>query len=315
MGKQYNKIYLQLLLFFLAFLFALPDGPSAEGADKTIGVVMTGDLPYYQKIHEAFMEGMVARGFGPGRIEVFLQTPTPGALSWTNAARKFVAYDVDMIVCYGMPATIAVLKEKSGIPVVFAGVYYPHTLDLDTGNATGISSNVPEAMIIERMKKISDFYELGVIYNQSEKDTTLQVNNITGLESKYLFHTKIFDIRNDRDVKKIIDVQALLITPGAAAMAHLDAILALARRKKLLTAATIEGAEEQGVILTVEANPEEQGETASKMAARILRGTEAAKIPVALPKKVDIVINLKEATRLGMKIPFRLLTSSTKLIQ
>ncbi len=315
MGKQCNKKYLTILSVLFVLLFALPDRPLAEGADNTIGVIMTGDLLYYQKIHEAFMEGMAARGFGPEKIEVFLQTPTPGALSWTNAARKYVAYDVDMIVCYGMPATIAVLKEKSGIPVVFAGVYYPHTLDLDTGNATGISSNVPEAMIIDRMKQISNFYELGVIYNQSEKDTTLQVNNITGLESKFLFHTTTFDIQGKRDVDKIANIEALLLTPGAAAMTHLKAILAVAHRQKLLTAATIGGTEEAGVILTVEADPEEQGKTAAAMAVKVLQGIEAEKIPVALPKKVNIIINLKEATKLGMKIPFRLLTSSTKLIQ
>jgi putative ABC transport system substrate-binding protein len=300
-----------LLIVLLFWCFALP----AQAADKTIGVIMTGDLTYYRKIHEAFMEEMAAQGLDADKVQVFLQIPTPGALSWTNAARKFIAYDVDMIVCYGMPATMAVLKERSGIPVIFAGVYYPHTLALDEGNATGISSNVPVATIIKHLKSISDFTQLGVIYNASEKDTLLEVNNINSLESKFLFHTVTFDIREEKDTAKIVNVDALLFTTGSAGMSHVNSVIRVARNAKIPTAAALGGEEDKGIILTIDADPREQGVTAAKMVAQVFKGKKPADIPVTLPRKVDIVVNLKEATRLGFKVPFSLLTAATRVIK
>ena len=73
----------------------------AYAAEKTIGVIMTGDIPYYKAIHKAFLAGLSEHGFGPGKVNVVLQTPAPEAMSWTNAARKLIAIDADVIVAYG----------------------------------------------------------------------------------------------------------------------------------------------------------------------------------------------------------------------
>jgi len=290
-------------------------GLPAFAAEKTVGVVMTGGIPYYKELHKAFTEGMAAEGFGPARAEVVLQTPTPETMSWVNAARKLVALGSDVIVSYGAPATLAVMNETSDIPIVFAGVYDPQALGITGKNTTGISSKVPVATLIKNFKSISNFSTLGVIYSDTEKDTLLQANEVKQIEGNFGFTSSKINFKKTEDVSKIKSVEALFLTTGCAAMHCVNNIIGVARKSKIPTATTIGGGDNSGIILTLAANPYEQGKEAAAMVAKILKGAKPSSLPVDQPKKIDMIINLREATDMGLKIPFGLLSGATKVIK
>lgn len=297
----------------LAFIFIVFLSASAQAADKTIGVVMTGGIPYYKEIHKAFTEGLHAEGVSG--FEIILQTPNPEPMSWLNACRKLVAVGADVIVAYGGPAAIAAFTEASDIPLVFAGVYDPGALGLAGKNATGISSKVPVASIVKHLKSISVFSTLGVVYNDSEKDTVVQANEVKQLEGGLGFKSTRFNVRKIDDASKIANVDALFLTTSCAAMHCVNNITGIARKAKIPTATSISGGELSGIILTIAANPQEQGREAAELAAKILKGAKPASLPQQMPKKIDLIINLKEATDMGLKVPFDLLTSATKVIK
>jgi putative ABC transport system substrate-binding protein len=287
----------------------------ASAAEKTIGVIMTGNIPYYREIHKAFTEGLAAEGVGHGAVEIIQQTPNPEPMSWTNAARKLVAVGADIIVSYGAPATLSVLNETSDIPVVFAGVYDPQGIGVTGKNGTGVSSKVPVASLLKNFKSISNFSNLGIVYSESEKDTVIQANEAKQLEAGMNFKSVKFNIKRSDDTAKIANVDALFLTTGCAAQHCVSNILGLARKAKLPTATTIGGGEASGIILTIAANPQEQGREAAKIVAKMVKGAKVASIPLQLPKKIDMIINLKEANELGLKIPFDLLTAATRVIK
>ena len=305
---RYSNI-LFLILFFLLFSFPV------SAAEKTIGVLMTGSIPYYKEIQKTFAETLPAEGLGRGDVTVVLQSPNPEPMSWTNAARKLVAVGSDVIVCYGAPATLAVLHETSDIPVIFAGVYDPQSVGIAGKNVTGISSKVPVASVVKNLKTISNFSSLGVVYSDTEKDTILQANDVKQLEGSLGFRSVRFNIKRLSDISRISNVDALFLTTSCAAMHCVNNILGLARKGKIPTATTIGGGENSGVILTISANPQEQGREAARLVARVVKGAKPSSLPVEQPKKIDLIINLKEATEMGLKIPFDLLTSATKVIK
>ena len=135
------------------------------------------------------------------------------------------------------------------------------------------------------------------------------------LEGVYGFQSIKFNIKKPADTAKISHVDGLFLTTSCAAMVCINNIMGIARRDKLPTASTIEGEETRGVILTLAANPYEQGREAARLTQRIIKGAEPSSIPTESPKKIDMIVNLKEAASMGLKIPFDLLTSATKVIK
>jgi putative ABC transport system substrate-binding protein len=125
----------------------------------------------------------------------------------------------------------------------------------------------------------------------------------------------MLDIQGKGDVAKISDIDALIFTTSASAMSNIKDIIAAARNSKIPTAAAIGGGESSGVILTIAADPKEQGTTLAKMVGQAIQGTKPSALPFVQPKKVNMVINLKEATGMGFKVSFDLLSSATKIIK
>jgi putative ABC transport system substrate-binding protein len=303
------------LAAFALLLFSMLMLGQAFAAEKMVGVLMTGNAPYYRDVHKAFTQTLASEGFAPGRVTVVMQSPTPEPMSWRNAARKLIAIGSDIIVSYGAPATLTALGETSDIPVIFAAVFDPAGVGISARNATGISSKVPVSSLVRDLKSISNFSTLGVIYNEAEKDTVVQANEIRQLERTYGFRSVKFNIRRTEDTAKIAKVDALFLTTSCSAMYCVNNIVSIARRGRMATASTIGGGENSGLILTMEANPAEQGAEAAKLVASVLRGAKPSSLPVVQPKKVDLVLNLREATSLGLKIPFDLLTAATTVIK
>ncbi len=174
---------------------------------------------------------------------------------------------------------------------------------------------VPVASLIKNLKNISHFSKLGVVFNDSEKDTVLQANEVKQLEGGFGFRSTRFNIKKAADAAKIANVDALFLTTGCAAMHCVNNIIGLARKAKIPTASSIGGGEGSGVILTIAADPHEQGREAAKLVVKVIKGARPGSIPVEQPKKVDVIINLKEATEIGLKVPFDLLSSATKVIK
>jgi hypothetical protein len=48
-------------------------GIPAFAAEKTVGVIMTGGIPYYKELHKAFSSSLAAEGFGSGSANIVVQ--------------------------------------------------------------------------------------------------------------------------------------------------------------------------------------------------------------------------------------------------
>lgn len=313
MNKKRPARYLSICLTVVMFV-AMLSVPSF-GEMKTVGVVMTGNISYFRDIHQAFTDELAAAGYPSGTVKIIKQTPGPDQMSWVNAVQKLATLEADVIVSYGAPATLVAVSEASQIPVVYAGVYDPAGLGLTGKNATGVSSKVPVSGVLKNLKSIAPFSKLGVVYNDAEKDTVLQVNDVKQLEGGLGFTSVRINYKKPDDSAKITGVDALLLTTACTSMHCVNSITDSARKKKIPISATISGGEESGVILSIFPNAAEQGREAAKKTALVLKGTKASSIPFEQPKKIDMIINLKEATGMGLKVPFDLLSTATKVIK
>ena len=207
------------------------------------------------------------------------------------------------------------MNETSDMPIVFAGVYDPQSVGITGKNTTGASSKVSVATLIKNLKSIAKFSTLGVVYSDAEKDTVLQANEVKQIEGNFGFSSSKINFKRTEDVAKIKNVEALFLTTGCAAMHCVNNIIGTARKAKIPTATTIGGGENNGIMLTIAANPAEQGREAAERVAKILKGASPSSLPVEQPKKIDMIINIREANDMGLKIPFDLLSAATKVIK
>jgi putative ABC transport system substrate-binding protein len=307
MKRQIICIY--RIIFFLLFSITALE---VQAVGETIGVIMAEYTPYYRAIHESFVRGLKSEDM---EAEIILQTPYPEEMAWINAARKVVAIDTDFIVTYGTPVVKAVLSETSEKPVVFAGVYDVGSLSTRGKKVTGITSKVSIAGLLKNLKGITNFSTLGIVYSSTNKETLDEANEAERLGEKFSFKSVKFNVIRQEDVSKIKGVDAIFITTSCKAMIWLDDIVKIARKQKIPTATLLGGGEERGIILTLYADPKEQGKEAANILARIIKGESPASIPIRSPKKIHLVINLKEATALDLKVPFDILTSATRIIK
>lgn len=307
MKKQIILISTIIIVLLLSFSVL-----KAQAAEKTIGVIMSSDIPYYRAIHKAFTGELNSKGI---REEIVLQTPAPETMALANAARKFVAIGANVIVTYGAPATQAVFSETSNIPIVFAGVYGREVLGGKREKVTGVTSKVSIAGLLKNLKEINNFSTLGVIYNNSEKETVMEVTEVERLEGQFSFKSVKFNVKGHGNISNIKGVDAILLTTSCVAMTFVDDIISVARKQKIPTATLISGGEERGIVLTLSADPVEQGKEAADIVERILKGESPSTIPVGGPKKIQMIVNLKEATALGLKVPFDILSTATRVIK
>jgi putative ABC transport system substrate-binding protein len=303
-----------ILLAVLIFCAATP----VLAADKTVGVIMSGNVGYYQDIHKAFVGALMKEGFDYRKVDTLLQMPSPDPMSWTNAARKLTVADVNVLVTYGAPAALAAIRETKSIPIVYAGVYDPAAIGVAARNMSGISAKVPMTSLLKYLKKLIPFAKLAIVYNELEPDSVRQAEELVQLESQYGFQTVKISVKKSEDARKLVfagKADAVLISVSSVINESIDTIIKAAHNAKIPTVSQTGGTAEHGVILSLAPSATEQGEVAGRIAVRILRGESPASIPAEVPKLVEMVLNLKEAGVLGIKVPFDLITDATKVIK
>lgn len=308
---QNSKLKAAFFTLLLLFLFIC----NAVAAEKVIGVIMTGDTSYYSDVHDAFMARLGKKGYAE-KVEVFVQKPYPDPISLSNAARKFIAIDVDVIVTYGAPATEAVLREKTEIPTVYTCVYEPCNYN-GLKNVTGTCSRTNISSLLRYLKAITTISTLGVIYNSDEADSLQQGLELNRFSSQFGFKIEGINLKKPKELKQMLSAKkmdALFITNSTTSGRAFSSILSFSMENRIPTATFFSG-KNQYATITLSPASKEQGEKAAEKVISIFEGIPPDKIKVDASSETELVFNLKEAKSMGLRIPMELVTEATKLIQ
>lgn len=294
--------------------------------DQFVAVVITGNLPRYKEAHEAFVKILRTGGMGEDKVKVFVQTPNPDAMSWANSLRKAVGVGADLIITYGAPVTLVAQKEVRGVPLLFADVYDPVALGIVkdlavTGSdISGVSGNTPLDTLVKTMGQIRPTKKIGVLYSTSEQGSVLQFRKIEELGGKFGYSVAKGDVKSAADIQKTIEsmgssVDCLYISESVVISQNLSEIIATAGQKGIPVISQIPGLGELGALVTLETDPVEQGQLLGVHAIQVLNGQKVFTLPVRSPKRISLVINLKAAEKLNIKVPFDALSSATRVIK
>lgn len=312
MSRVRTAVVLSLIIV-ISFFFS---ASRVLAADKTIGVIMTGDIFYYKDVHNAFLSKINKEGLAD-KVEIIVQRPYPDPISLSNAARKLIALEVDVIVAYGTPATLAVLAEKTKIPIVYVGVYEPLTSKIRGKNVTGISSRVSLSSLLRYLRQITPIATLGVVYSTNEEDSTYQMRELIKAGEQYGFRVEKINLTRFQDAKAMLSGKrpdAVFITGSSIANMASASIMDFCRELRIPSVSLLPDKGNHATV-TLYPSPKEQGERGAEKAIKVLRNTPVETIRADASSDTELVFNLREAKDIGLKIPINLVTEATKLVQ
>jgi putative ABC transport system substrate-binding protein len=289
----------------------------SRAAGKVIAAMMTSDQPRYHEAHQAFINSLNARGYAVATKNVLLQTPNPDLLSWSNAVRKFNAHKPDLIVAYGAPAAMVAVKESNGIPVVSVDIY---AAEQPLKGMCGASSRVPVVTLVKALQDIRPFKRLGVICNSREIGSQRQSEDIKKVALQLGMEVTESNAATESSFDKGLSAllnrsDVIIVTESSLAGRNFKRIVAGAKARNIPLASLIPESADQGALVSLEINPQEQGHLAAEIAVRVLEGASPEHLSLLKPRRVDLVVNMKSAAELGVTIPFSVMSRATRIIK
>jgi putative tryptophan/tyrosine transport system substrate-binding protein len=313
-----NTVALAIVMTFCAV--------PAIAAGKLVAVVLTSDIMRYRDAHRAFVKTLAANGYDQGNTDIIVQSPNPDPISWANSIRKVIAIDADIIITYGAPVTLAAMRETEDIPIVFADVYGPvetgvtKNMTVTGRNMTGVSSKVPMITLLRAASEIKPIRNMGVIYNSREIGSVIQLKEVKLAAAKLGFTVFAINVTSSAGLDVSLSpllakVDFLYVSECAAGCKGFEKIVHRANESNIPVISQMPEAADRGALISLEISPAEQGQLAGESAVKVLNGKKISQIPIATPKKTDMIVNLRSAKALNLHVPFQVLSIATRIMK
>ncbi len=233
----------------------------------------------------------------------------------------------DLIITLGTDATRKIKKEINFIPVVFSMVLNPvesglvKSIQCSGNNLTGASLDVSPKMQFEVLKEIlPQVKKIGVIYDPHKTGDMIE-RSIQPARELNLNLIKIA-VTSPKEVPNAIgnlieemDVLWIIADSTVVSKYSLEYMLMAALKAKIPVMGYTSHMVRLGAIFCLNCDYEDIGRQAGELSCEILKGVEPNSLPVTLPRKTHLILNLKVAERLGEEIPLSLLEKSYKIFE
>ena len=270
----------------------------------------------------AFRQGLNEMGFVEGQSVVVdyrwadnQDDRLPGLVA------EMVRRRVAMIVAGGIAATHAA-KAASNTPIVFAVGADPvriglvSSLNRPGGNITGID------LVAKRLELLHELVPKATML-AALLDTAgeTQLEDVEAAARALGRQVVIARVASERDFDAAFEQ---IVKAGAGALAGLGGAVLTAQRRQIVALSirhaipalyTLREFVEVGGLMSYGPSQTHAYRRAGIYAGRILKGEKAGDLPVELPTKYELVINLATARALGLEVPATLLARADEVIE
>jgi putative ABC transport system substrate-binding protein len=316
-----------LALLALAAPFALAQKPGQLPRIGLLWIHDAGNTSYL----DAFRDGMRAQGYLDGknvRIDDRFLVDRYEALA--AAAARLTAEKVDVIVTYGTTAAQAARKATSHIPIVMVSSGDPvrsgvaASLARPGGNVTGFTS-LSQDLSAKRLQILSEMLpsarRVAVLLSplsQSEVDS-LRILETTARTLN--LELRAVEIRAPSELESAIagiaglNADASLVVGSSLFVAHRGRIATAFAKMRMPVIYGSQAFSEVGGLAVYGADIMTNFRRIAVYVDKILKGAKPADLPIEQPTRVELVINLKTAKALGIKIPQAVLVRADRVIE
>jgi putative ABC transport system substrate-binding protein len=300
---------------------------------RRIGVLLAGDKndPVWEPRLAAFAQALADLGWTDGRNLRKELRWGGGDINRIRAlAQELVGLQPDIILTSGTAATAAVQRETRTIPIVFVLVGDPLAsglvarLDRPSGNITGFGIAEPSlggkwlellSEIVPRLKRP------GIMFNPDTDPVSIFMPYIETAARSLKVLPILAPVHNDVEIETAIIALGrepgggLVVIGNAFANVHRAPIISAATRNNVPAVYSQSAFARDGGLLSYGPDRVDIFPRAATYVDRILRGAKPAELPVQLPTKFEMALNLKTAKTLGLTVPQSILLRADEVIE
>jgi putative tryptophan/tyrosine transport system substrate-binding protein len=244
-------------------------------------------------------------------------------------AAELVSLSPDLIVVSSTPGAQAVQKATREIPAVFIAVSDPvasgivASLARPGGNLTGVSNFLPATTgkLLELLKAATpSAVRIAVLRDPNNAGKQLELRELEVLGSDLGVAIEAVDVRAPGDIEHAFSnlnrmgVEALITLVDGITITNRHRIAELAAKHRLPTIFQVRDFVDAGGLMSYGLNYCQHWRSAAAYVDRILKGDKPADLPVQLPTKFELIINLKAAKAIGLTMPPALLGLADELV-
>jgi putative tryptophan/tyrosine transport system substrate-binding protein len=305
-----------------------------SGPVRRIGVLLgaaEGD-PQTKANLAAFTKALQALGWTDGRnIRIDYRFAATDVDRMQAIAKELVGLQPDLIVGATTPVVAALQRESTTIPIVFVVVSDPvgsglvATLPRPGGNITGFI-NIESSMSGKWIEMLKDIIprvtRAALLFNpETGPYFAYYLQPFEAAARSTAVEPIAAPIHNAADIERVVTSlgeqpdTGLVVMPDISMTHNLDLIVSLAARYRLPTIYPYRYMVAAGGLVSYGTDNADLYRRATTYIDRILKGAKPADLPVQLPTKFELAVNLKTAKALGIEMPATLLGRADEVIE
>ena len=316
-------------LCLYALLHALCPAAEAQQPREIRRIGYLGTSSVSDPTH-AFRQGLHDLGYVEGKNIIIEYRYTEGETDrLPNLAAELVRLNVDVIVVQGTVSALVAKKQTSTIPIVMTYVGDPvarglvASLARPGGNVTGLTSASPDltGKRLELFKEtVPRLNRVGVLWSSGSQGSAVNFKETEAAGRTLRVQIQSLQVGSSTDFDNAFKAatngaQGLVVLEFTGISAYRKRIVELAIKSRLPTMFAQGAHVEAGGLMYYGPNFLDLYRRTATYIDKILKGAKPGDIPVEQPTKFELVINLRTARALGLKISDNLLTLADEVIE
>jgi putative ABC transport system substrate-binding protein len=313
---------------------AWPIGARAQKSDgvRRVGIIMgfAENDEVWQAYLSTFRQALQNLGWTEGRnIRFDYRFSGESEERMRRMAEEIVGLAPDVILASTNSVVSATLNTTRSIPVVFTWVSDPVRSGFVTnlphpgGKITGFHNFEPaiSGKWLAYLSQIAPGLRRVAVVHVPEIAPNVAFLRVAEAAAPQMgIAVSPAEIRTADDIERVLSDfgqqgGGLIVTPSALTATRRDLIVSLAARYNLPAIYSFGFYAESGGLISYGINQLEQARPAASYVDQILRGVNPGDLPVQLPLKYELVINLKTAAALGLTVPNSLQLLADRVIE
>jgi putative tryptophan/tyrosine transport system substrate-binding protein len=313
---------------FIAFLgsaVALASGAAGQSRIPKIGVLAFG-YPDPSAFLAGLRDGLHHLGYEEGRsVELIIRSAGGKLSTLFSLASELVNLKVDIIVALPTTAGIAARQATTEIPIVVEGGDLEATglvtsLAHPGGNVTGVSAvsdDIATKSLELILEMLPEARRVAVLVNADSRFGAAMLQQVQAAAAQRKIETKGVQIGEADKLEAIFaaldewKAEALLVHPALPQ----KSIAAFALKHRLPAVSPTSIFCEAGGLASYSADIKVLAAQCGVFVDKILKGRRPSELPVELPTRFRIAVNLQTAKAIGLDVPQTLLARADEVIE